>query len=251
MPHYERMRTTAMGVLALALMLGGCDDGDGEGDDDAGPGETDAGPGAVDAGPGGEVDSGAPDAGGFDVGSCTAAAASIRPSCSFTPCGGDLEGSWCYTGVCIQQDQLFGGFMGCAANDVDWRGVTGTVTGRVRFDGTRVRRVVTTELSGTVSIPPSCVPIPGICGGTVSMALSTALEPDGTASCADAPAGGCVCDVSLTIGVDAGDTYGVNGNQFETDGRTFDYCVEMDGSLNLREAGASPEEPALQTFAPE
>ena len=98
MPHDGRMRTTAMGVLALALILGGCD---GEGDEDAGPGAADTGPGGADAGPG-TTDAGGPDAGPFDVGSCTAAEASIGPDCSFTPCGGELEGSWCYQKLCIQ-----------------------------------------------------------------------------------------------------------------------------------------------------
>ena len=141
--------------------------------------------------------------------------------------------------------------MGCAASDVDWSGVSGTVTGRVVFDATTVRRVATTDLAGTVVIPPSCVPIPGICAGTVSMALTNALEPDGTASCADAAGGGCTCDVTYSFGIEANETYTVMDNQFTADERTFDYCVATDGNLSIRESGGSPEEPALQTFSPE
>ena len=174
----------AVGALALALVLAGCD---GDGDTDAGP-SADAGPGGGDAGTdGGGSDAGAGDAGPFDVGSCSAAPASIEADCPFTACGGTLDGSWCYESLCIDRDHLFGGFGGCAASDVDWSGVSGTVTGRVVFDGTTVTRIATTQLSGTVGVPSSCVPVPGICAGTVSMALTQALMPDGSATSQEQP----------------------------------------------------------------
>lgn len=244
------MRDLTALMTCCALALAGCD---GDETTDAGPPGTDSGPGGVDAGPGGvDAGPGGIDAGPFDTGTCMAAPATIEPTCpAFSACGGALEDSWCYSSICIEQADLFGGFMGCMASDVDWSGVTGTVQGRVLFDGTTVRRVATIQLMGPVVIPASCVLFPGICGGTVTMAINSALMPDGSASCTDRMGGGCDCDIMITTGIDSDAAYTVAGDQFMTEGRTFDYCVEMDGSLRVEEVGVDAEEIALQSFTPE
>ncbi len=239
--------------LVVALAFAGCDDGGG-GDAglgaDAGP-RGDAGEESNDAGPP-RTDAGPPnaDAGPYDVGTCTPVTARVVPTCDFTACGGDPTGSWCYTDLCLQQADLFPGIAGCPASVVDWSGVTGTVTGRLTFDGTTARRVATTQLAGTLGVPASCVPIPGLCGGTVAMAINGALGSNGSATCAERAGGGCDCDVTVTLGVESEAAYTVAGDVLTIDGRTFDFCSDASG-LSLRETGMMPDEPATQTFAPE
>lgn len=265
--------STLMSLIAVfALGLVGCDEAT---DADAGPDRADAGTadagsvdggqddgGPVDGGPmdggradGGRLDGGADADGGPTTGACPAAPVQILASCpAFAPCGGALEGAFCYAGICIEEAELLG-----RARDfcptVELREHMGTVTGRVVFfddGGPNVSRVATTHVEGTVYVPPSCAF--GMCG-TVEATIDMGLGPGGTATCAADGSAGCVCEIVLDSAIDSSEPYVASGNTITVDpagsARTFDYCVEGDGTLRFRETGGEAQELGVQTLTPE
>jgi len=234
--------------------------------DEAAPGEgeaADGGGGGEDAG-GGEDGGGTGD-GGTMTGDCAPADVELMETCpAFTACGGAVAGAWCYTGICIEEEEIIDpseSIGTCTGADLVLSDFSGTVTGRVEFvespAGDTVTRSATTHTEASIGIPSSCVGGLGatVCAGTVTMALEMALGDGGSASCAATTDGGCDCDVSLDTSIDSADGYSIMGNRIRvgmgSSARMFDYCVEGDGSFRFRETTADAQEPGVQTISPE
>lgn len=161
------------------------------------------------AGAGGSV-VGAAGAGGSNitVGSCDA----------FTPCGGDVEGTWTYTSACVDSTALADAVQqACANATTDTHGV---VDGTLIFSGGTVVRSGNYVVTADIHVPPNCVI--GSCA-VVQGLLAGALPG---VTCQDGGAGSCDCIASRTGGSIAAQSYTAAGNTITlADGRTFDYCV--------------------------
>lgn len=263
--------TTWMGLAAIAIALGGCDDGGttdtdsgttpgvDAGSTDAGGGDTDAGGGDMDGGPGedggvpGSDGGPTPDGGGADDGGstsgCPVGSIVIQDTCpAFAACGGALVGDWCYTDICLTKAELLEGrlFGSCTVDDIEVRSSMGTVDGSIAITATEITRTVTTDATGTFYLPPNCVLIS--CP-TTEMAINSALGTNGMATC-DPEGDGCLCDITFSNMIDSTDTYTAAGNTitFDGSGRTFDYCIDG-GDLVFRET-TEDGEPGTQTATP-
>lgn len=252
----------------FALALAACGDGtDTDAGVDAGTIEIDAGndeDAGRDAGMDGGMDAGtiAIDGGNdagmsmFDAGSigtCVSAPIEVLPTCpTFVPCGGELSGSWCYTGVCIEEREFQEAASPCP---VTLRDFSGSIVGRVEFlSGMMLHRQTSAHVEGTIVVPSLCL-LGGSTCADIQMTAQDALGPDAMVVCNPNASGGCDCDVVLDSNVDTTDTYSTLGTRITTGSgaseRTFDYCVDPGVSLRFRETTSGGAEPGVQSTAPE
>ena len=254
-------------VSSLLLVLAACGDDDGMVPIDSGSGGGDSGgtdagrpdAGGTDAGggmdAGGGTDAGGVTDGGVDATSPTARPITFMESCpDFTPCGGDLVGTWRYDGVCVTHAEVEAALTDACASATFVSG-TGSVDGTVSFDAANVMRDGTTILSIVVNIPMSCTM--GLGCGLVGMVIEGMAMVD-SVTCVDAaaPANGCDCTVMDTEVISESDPYTATGNVFENDTsmRRWEYCV--DGTdLTVHEImgsdGGDPVEPGIQSLVSE
>lgn len=259
------MNQRALIFAAVTLALGiGCDDGNT--DTDSGMSSLDSGSGA-DGGTTG-MDGGTDAGGGADAGPLVDA--NIEPSCdmgririeqtcpTFTACGGDVVGEWCYADVCITKDELLGQVLdqpgvpaGCTADGIEIRGSSGTISGTLTATATELTRMVTSSATGSFYLPMDCVIGTGVrrCITTADV-ITTALGTAGSATCVvEDP--GCVCSITFDSGIDETVGYTISGDAVVLDsGRRFDYCIEGDGSFRFHEDAATGVEPGTQTALP-
>lgn len=270
----ESMTRNAFAVVLVGALSSLC--GLGCGDDDAPGGGTDGGfttdgasgadtgvasdggdatdAGASTDGATGE-DGGTPtdagtDAGDVDAGPSTAGPVTFATTCpEFTACGGDLVGSWRYTGVCVTEAEAEAAISGACAT-AEFLSGSGTVDGTLTFDGSMLMRNVTTDITVEFHVPSSCT-MGLACSfiGPLIMGM-TMVE---SASCVDAATDGCDCTVTDVTMISESDAYTTSGTFFENTRTTrrWDYCV--DGTdLTAREItsgdGDDPVEPGTQSL---
>lgn len=274
---------TLMSLAALALVLGGCDDGEGDVDGgptpgvDSGPTDIDAGPDDEDGGPG-DMDAGLTDSDGgahgdggqeadggttADGGGATCGVGVLtveETACSpaFAACGGTLVGDWCYSNLCVTKAELLAPLLDsdlvgadCDADDITIVSSSGTVEGTLSFTASTVTRQVDTSAMGNILAGTDCIDDTdcGLSGLLLNGALTS--EGIGTASCTDRTDSmpGCDCNVTITSSATmTGDAYTVEGGDTITltsSGRTFEYCVDG-GDLHFRET-TDGGEPGTQT----
>ncbi len=254
-------------ICAAALAWGGCGDDDGV---DAG---SDAGSGAdiggnIDSGAdtGGSIDSGTDAGGGVDAGSDTGGGAdagtdggaplpvcgtppvvalTVADTCpEFAACGGDIMGTWDFSGGCVAVD--LSTVMMCPGAMVTRR--EGSGRGCVQFDGVTARRVAEAYVSGDVFIPSLCAMFIGGCDAIEMMV--TDARPDAEATCTTT-AMGCDCTFSLAVTIDDNDAYTIEGNQIvsASSDKRWDYCVEG-MALDYTDASmAADAEPGIFTLS--
>ena len=247
-PTQARARTTGRSrpTAAATTTDGGGTTADGGGTTADGGGTTADGGGTTTDG-GTSADASTAD-GGM---SCSPGTLQLMDTCpAFTACGGDVVGSWCYTDICITHAELIG-TLGSLCPALTFTSSSGTVTGSVEFTDTMVTRQVTVHGEGTAHVPMAC--LSGVACSNLATNLSSVLPPGLAISCADA-AGGCDCDFTYDSSVDESDTYDAAGDVITTHpssgDRTFDYCVETDGSMRFHETTTGGGEPGIQTISP-
>ena len=172
------------------------------------------------------------------TGGPSAANIELQDSCpSFTPCGGDVEGTWDYTGGCAELDlsQLKQACSGITVSDT-----SATVTARVVFAAGQVNRTYTATGKAKLNVPAVCAQPAGGC-----TALQSAIGADAT--CSDDGGGGCNCNITSTASDDKTDSYTVQGDTVVTgDGNSYDFCVNG-GSMTYRHSsGDSAEQGSFQ-----
>lgn len=185
------------------------------------------------------------DAGGHDTGVITTDGGLGDPAsidltfsgkCAlFTPCGGDVVGTWDYNAGCVS-DPWAAARKNCQALTV--KNQKGTVKGRITFTSTTVTRDVTTAFSASLTLPASCFPSPPVCTN-----LETGLKQVFNSATCTAAAGGCDCDVATTQSVKgSGTNYTIQGNQIVLqDGNKYDYCIKGSTLQSTHVAGAGVE----------
>lgn len=154
----------------------------------------------------------------------------------FTPCGGDVVGTWDYNAGCVS-DPWAGARKYCQALVV--KNQKGKVKGRITFTSTTVTRDVTTAFSASLTLPASCFSNTQVNCTDVASGLKQAFN---SATCT-AAAGGCDCDVATTQTVKgSGTSYTIQGNQIVLqDGNKYDYCVNGTTLQSTHVAGAGVE----------
>jgi hypothetical protein len=162
---------------------------------------------------------------------------SVEAQCSaLTACGGDVEGTWNYTGGCTELD--FSSLQ-AACPGLSVTNTSATVDASVVFAGGNVTRSYTVTGSATVDVPSSCTEVAGGCSGVESAIAGGST----TASCTDDGSGGCTCAVGSTASDDSESTYTVEGNQILTgDGNAYAFCVEGGTMSYSHTSGSSPEQ---------
>jgi hypothetical protein len=168
--------------------------------------------------PGGERDA------GNNADAANPADAGAVSECSFTPCGGDLVGSWTIRHVCPASVSV----RNCPTVELDPKDVI--VTGSFSF-GTDGGLTFDIMSSGTWEglVPPSCVT--GTDCKSIAESLYQVNAPPAT--CTSDGDGGCSCSSPATPEQMATTPYRVSGNV----AANMLYCVQ-DGLLKLRnEAG--------------
>jgi len=141
-------------------------------------------------------------------------------------CGGNVVGTWDYTGGCI--DSLFAQIkQACPTAQIN---AMGTVKGTLTFTATTVARNARADASATIVFPPVCTM------GLTCTALAATLGPG--SSCTGTTS--CTCNVTSSVVAVDGDTYTVNGGKITAGGSDYEFCV-TGSTLHYSEAGSSPK----------
>lgn len=227
--------------LAGALALGGC--GDDTVADDAGGG-TDAG-GATDAGMDAGTDAGTDAGGDTDAGGSDAGMGDARiywpdsggipepvwvdltvgpaGSCpGFTPCGGDVLGTWDLNGGCFEID-IESAISRCPGAMVTRR--VGRGRGRVVYEATTAHRVAESIVEADTFFPATCARFFSCTMLQDAMAMLWT-----EASCTSDPSGACNCTARQLTFVDDRDLYTIEGNEIvgSASGKRWEYCIAGD-----------------------
>jgi hypothetical protein len=152
----------------------------------------------------------------------------------FTPCGGNVVGTWTYDGGCVPDDAFTplitqfnmlcgvapdGGSMTTTISDK-----TGNACGSLTFTSTELHRNVLADVTFTVTnIGSTCID-PGYCSIGDSLLPTYGLS----GHCQTNTAGdACICtNVKFNLNSLSSDTYTLNANTITTGGgRSYDYCV--------------------------
>ena len=156
-------------------------------------------------------------------------------------CGGaPLPGTWHYTAGCVNNP-----FSAArqACGQITFSSLQGTVKGSVVFAAGTVTRRVTTNVSGTINVPASCLQ------GVVTCAQMQAQlrQQYANATCAAAGAG-CDCTVSEQQQIDDASSYSVTGSTITVGSGTYDYCLAPASTLKYRRTGNANVEDGLMTL---
>lgn len=201
---------------------------------------------ATGGGSGGSGGSGGGSAtGGGSGGGTVAEPATITLSIDNCPsliaCGGaPLPGTWHYSAGCVNNP-----FRAAqqACGQITFSNLQGTVKGSVVFEATLVTRRVTTNVSGTINVPASCLQ------GVITCAqMQTQLrQSHPNATCAAAGAG-CDCTVSEQQVIQDTSSYSVTGSTITVGSGTYDYCLAPASTLKYRKTGNANVEDGLMTL---
>ncbi len=161
---------------------------------------------------------------------------SVEAQCpALTACGGDVEGTWDYTGGCAQLDLSA---LQEACTGLTITNTSATAVARVVFAAGNVTRNYTVTGKATVAIPASCV----LAGGCANIQSAITSGPT-TASCTDDGSGGCTCAVASTTSDEGATTYTIQGNEIVTgDGNEYTFCSQGGTMSYSHASGSSPEQ---------
>jgi hypothetical protein len=180
--------------------------------------------------------SSSPDGGGAQPVSTNAAPISFGSSCpAFSACGGDIAGTWDYSGGCIADP--FAAYKKQCPSATE-SNVSGNIVGTVNVYGNTIQRNAKASFTGTLTIPAECTS--GASCAIVQQTLQGAFD---SVVCS----GSTTCDCVVSGHVDTGSvtTFTMNGNTVVTDdGSTYDVCVDGN-KLTEHETDAKAAEPGV------
>jgi hypothetical protein len=190
------------------------------------------------SGEGGSSSSSSSDDGGGSAQpvSTNPAAISFGSSCpGFNACGGDISGTWDYSGGCIA-DPFAAAKKQCPSATES--NVSGNVVGTVNVFGNTIQRNAKATFTGTLTIPAECT-----MGASCAIVQQTLKAGYDSVVCS----GSASCDCVVSGHVDTGSvsTFTMNGNTVTTDdGSTYDVCV-AGNMLTEHETDANAAEPGV------
>lgn len=188
-------------------------------------------------GGGASSSSGGSSGGGSSSGSTTTnppaeAAVDIDGTCSpFTTCGGNPQGTYDYTGGCIED--VFAAARG-ACPTLDTSKAVVKVKGSIEFAGNALKRDVTVTIGGSITLPAACAA--GQCAA-IESELKGAFD---SVSCTGSSS--CDCTISKTEAETDATTYTIQGSVVTTaDGDEYSIC-EAGADLSYSGKSAGSEE---------
>jgi hypothetical protein len=138
---------------------------------------------------------------------------------AFTACGGQVDGTWDYTGGCLP-DPFLDAQAACSSIMV--QNQTASIQGRVSFAGGKVTRNGVFSYTSSATVPKVCADTFGGCS-SISAVIKTQAGFD-KSYCTGT--GDCACTFSITRTDTSTDTYTTASNQITTgSGDAYDYCV--------------------------
>jgi hypothetical protein len=158
----------------------------------------------------------------------------------FTPCGGDVVGTWDVSGGCVELP------IGDTVRTCPGASITraaGQARGRVSFDGAIAHRVAQSIVDVQIVVPAICASFVGGCSGLEAQLRMQA--PD--SACTMAASGACTCEARQTTSIDDTDAYTTTATEIvgTVSGKRWAYCVAGD-ALTYRDTSASgPREPGV------
>lgn len=158
------------------------------------------------------------------------------PCPTFTPCGGDVVGTWDVSGGCFAVD--LSAVMMCPGARASGSGMG---RGRVTFDGVLAHRVAQSQVDVLVTVPALCASFVGGCTGIESrIRMAT---PD--AACTTQTDGSCLCQARQTNTIDDTDGYSIVGDEIvgTVSGKHWAYCVSGTGLSYQDTSPSGPREP--------
>lgn len=231
------MRRLLLGIVLVTASASACSvntvekGGSSGSPDPSGSGSTAAGDGGVSSGGDGSATDGTrPPA------STVEAPIDIDGTCpAFSACGGDPQGTFDYTGGCI--DDVFANLrQSCPALDTSKLDVT--VKGSITFAGKALTRDVTVKMTGDIVFPEICTM------GQCALLEGQLKGVFDSVSCTGSAA--CTCTVANDERDADATTYSISGSTLTTtDGDTYEIC-EQGGELSYRGKGAGAEEGAFR-----
>ncbi|HKO94586.1 MAG TPA: hypothetical protein VJU61_25705 [Polyangiaceae bacterium] len=157
---------------------------------------------------------------------------SVGQTCSsWAACGGELEGTWSYSDVCIEPaDTSIGLLQGvCPDATLQFERQSGST---LTFSNARVTRTGVPLGDSVITFPSECTADLGGCEVLAALLDDAAVCEDLNGDCS------CHTPASSDWGTPA---YSVEGGQLLLDdGRSIDYCVQGD-QLTYRETGEAAE----------
>lgn len=150
---------------------------------------------------------------------------------AFTPCGGEIVGTWDVGGGCVEVDLT--AIMRCPGAHAS---SSGQSRGRVVFDGTMAHRVAESEVDIQATLPAICATLAGGC-----MAIQTMIQgiaPD--SACVTQTGGSCLCQIRQINHINDSDLYTTSGSEIigTGSGKHWGYCVAGD-SLEYQDASST------------
>lgn len=156
-------------------------------------------------------------------------------------------GRWRYTSACVDTGNPFP-VLSAACSGLVFSNLAGTTTGLVTISAATVTRNITTQVTGSVAVPTTCVVPLGGCSG-VQTRLRQAFT---TATCT----GTTTCDCTFTddsvIAMTSPSTVAASSLTTEpgtAGARTWGFC-NAGGSLTYKETTAQARDTWLYTMAP-
>jgi len=214
-----------LGVVAMLGLVTGCSS-------DASPATPSAGGSSA-----GGSSAGGSSAGGSSAGGSSAGGSGSQCA-AFTPCGGELTGTWNFERACASSSELQHIADASKICPAGTASATESLSGTATFDAQGVLKLdTTTAATLTLGVPTSCLKTGQDCAAIqASIAAQTGVTQ---ASCSQV-ATGCSCTYSISVASKQEQTYVKNGTSIAvtdpTDGTVTntDFCVQGT-SLDLRD----------------
>jgi hypothetical protein len=231
-------------MAALAWGCGGDDSGVDAGLDTGGSVDS----GGADAGADGGTDGGGIDAGmsdapvalpdaGTPIGEAVITLAESCPA--FTACGGELEGTWNYESICIEEAEILDPINDVCSGSLILS-ASGTARGTITVTASQITREIGTSVSAVISLGTACT---ALCGGAANI-IEDMFEGTSADCAVDVGDARCHCSIIFVNELSETNGYSIQGGDTvvtdDATPREFEYCVEDGGELRVREIGGEP-----------
>ncbi len=191
--------------------------------------------------------------GGFSLG-CGGGGGGNLPTCgAFSPCGGDITGTWSFDSVCtegnITDSLLSTADLPAACRDIV-KSFSLEMRGTLTYSDNTETSDVTMSMTVRVVYSSACIAAEAGAPVTVTQALcdtisSSAGSTDGPSMSCRLASGGCDCTMTMAQSTQGSDSYTVSGSTLTySDGDTLEFCVSGN-NLSVRPS-ADPGSPAMQ-----
>lgn len=161
---------------------------------------------------------------------------------ALSACGGALDGTWFYTGLCIEHAEYEYSDTFCSAQFVS---ASGTAQGSVVFSGGQITRDLNITTTVVQRMSGMCLSFYS-CDESFAAAIIEEL-PGATATCAMGSS--CECTITSSTAIADTGSYAINGSDLSTGSpqHTYGYCVSGN-TLEYRDTTASDAEPGIATL---